>query len=175
MDGRISYWLIPAEPHRSEFRKAIFNLAQRFDGPVFEPHVTLYSGSEGTNEVENVLARATAGLSEIELRTAGIGHSDQFTKTLFLRLEPCEVLVQLSNELKRSSIGADDYTLIPHLSLLYALVESAVRVRLVDEVKFASLVRFDEVQAVDTGARNESRADVEQWLLIGRRQLRSAR
>ena len=175
MDGRISYWLIPAEPHRSEFRKAIFDLAQRFDGPVFEPHVTLYSGSGGTNEVENILARATAGFSEIGLRSAGIGHSSQFTQTLFLKFDPCEALFRLSNDLKRSSTRADDYTLLPHLSLLYARVEPAVRMRLVDQFKFPPLMRFDEVQAVNTGARNESREDVERWRLVGSTQLRSAR
>jgi hypothetical protein len=42
-DEILTYWLIPAEPALSYFRSLICELAERFDGPVFGPHVTLYT------------------------------------------------------------------------------------------------------------------------------------
>src|SRR5438445_6498217 len=46
-----SYWLIPAEPVRTECRRVIEDLAGRYSAPPFEPapqfepHVTIYFGT----------------------------------------------------------------------------------------------------------------------------------
>src|SRR5687767_2897736 len=110
LNERISYWLIPAEPEKSLFRQIITDLADRFDAPKFEPHVTLYSGPAVDGAPwEGIIVKAAAGTSEIVLRTSGLGHSEKFTKTLFVNYKLDEVAAKLSNELKRLSTAPEDY------------------------------------------------------------------
>lgn len=175
-ERRVSYWLIPAEPDKSRFSKIIADFAQRFDGPIFEPHVTLYSGrAEEADDVEEIVARATAGVSEMVLPTAGIGHSGEFTKTLFVRLETSEPLRQLASALKSRITVPDAYTLEPHLSLLYAGVDLETRIWLAAGIHVPEVIRFDGLYAVRTGTRTEAKADVECWRLIAAASLRFAR
>ena len=44
MTGKVAYWQLPAAETRAAFATVIAELAERFNAPVFEPHVTLYSG-----------------------------------------------------------------------------------------------------------------------------------
>ena len=175
-ERRVSYWLIPAEPDKSHFSKIIADLAKRFEGPIFEPHLTLYScRAEGMDDVEDIVVRATAGISELVLRTAGIGHSGEFTKTLFVRLEMSEPLRQLASALKCRITVPDAYSLEPHLSLLYAAVDLETRKRLAAEIHVPEAIRFKALHAISTGAQTESRADVERWGLLAGRPLQFAR
>jgi hypothetical protein len=172
---RISYWLIPAEPHKSRFSKIISDFAQRFDGPIFEPHVTVYSGRAAkADDVEHIVAQSSA-ISEIVLPTAGVGHSGEFTKTLFVRLEMSEPIRQLASALKSRITVTDAYALEPHLSLLYAAVDFETRNRLAAELHIPEAIRFDALHAIGTGVRIESRGDVEQWRWLTGRCLQFAR
>jgi hypothetical protein len=174
-ERRISYWLIPAEPHRSHLGKIISDLAQRFDGPVFEPHVTLYSGRAAeSDDAEQIVAQAAA-FPEIVLPTAGLGHSGEFTKTLFVRLEMSEPLRQLVSALRSRITLTDAYTLDPHLSLLYAAVDLETRNRLAAEIHVPEAIRFDALHAMSTGAQTESRSDVDRWRLLAGQRLQFAR
>ena len=116
MNERVSYWLTAAEPDRTHWSEVIRSLAARFDAPIFEPHVTVYSGALHSNaNPEEIVRTATREFSEIVLHASGIGHTEQFTKTLFIEFAANEALTKLSGELKRRSALAEDYELKPHL------------------------------------------------------------
>src|SRR5687768_8102119 len=118
MGERVSYWLIPAEADKERLQQVICELAARFNGPVFEPHVTIYSGSvEKPNEAARILQTISNDFPTV-LPTYGVAHSEQFTKTLFIELSADPLLERLSEELKGIA-SRDDYELRPHLSLLY--------------------------------------------------------
>ncbi len=175
MSQRISFWLIPAEPERSILEKIIRDLARRFDAPVFEPHLTLYSGpGDERDNLDEIIARSTVGISEVVLRTSGVAHSNQFTKTLFLNFELNETVVKIANDLKEHSADQDGYELKPHLSLLYAEIQEDVKERLSRELSIPTAVRFDSLRAVSTGIRTVSKAEVEEWRVLVTRGLHSA-
>jgi hypothetical protein len=168
LSKRISYWLIPAEPERSSFRKIISKLAQRFDAPQFEPHVTLCSGpwSSVPLAVDDVITHSITGISNVELQSCGIGYAHEFTRTLFVKFHEGPTLTRLSNELKRRSPGCEEYVLDPHLSLLYAPVPEGVKARLAREIQIPTYVGFGAVCAIESGGRTETREDVERWKTI---------
>jgi 2'-5' RNA ligase len=166
-DEILTYWLVPAEPALSYFRSLIRELAERFDGPVFGPHVTLYTTNSDKENPAAVLQRTVAKCNTHRLSIAGIDFSDEFTKTLFVQFRPDAALTALSNNLRSASMDQSEFQLNPHLSLIYKTMSTAPKQEIVN---FLSLpfdqVSFDSAKAVISPARIESRADVEAWKVV---------
>ena len=63
----IAYWLAPAEPARGFLEKVIADLAGKHDAPVFEPHLTIYVGSNRSGAIEEILSQAAIDCEPIQL------------------------------------------------------------------------------------------------------------
>lgn len=167
MIEHVSYWLMPAEPDRTHWSEIARSLAKQFDAPLFEPHLTLYSGRLHSSDRPREIIRAAAwATSEIILHTTGIGHTEHFTKTLFIEFATNEALAKLSSELKRCSTLPGDYELKPHLSLIYTRLAPDVAQRLAKELPMPARVRFDTVKAMVSCGPTRTRADVEAWRIV---------
>jgi hypothetical protein len=81
----IGYWLLPADSQRAWFRAAIERLAKKYDAPVFEPHVTLYSGDDEEESARALVDHVATRNAPLELSVAGVEHSERLTKTLFVQ------------------------------------------------------------------------------------------
>jgi hypothetical protein len=170
--ARVSYWLIPAAPDKTPLAQMIQSLASRVNGPVFEPHVTLYSGpAESPGRIEEIVTEVAHGVSAPVLRSTALAHSAHFTKTLFVEFAPDDALARLAAKLKRLAACPEDYELKPHLSLVYANVDQAQRETLARSVKVPEVIRFDSLKAVLTETSTTSRTDVEAWRVAAARSL----
>jgi 2'-5' RNA ligase superfamily len=160
----VAYWLIPAEPMRSFFASTIAELAARFDAPLFEPHVTIYTTGQGADIPAEVLSRALVDSKPIRLSVRNVQYSDELTKTVFVQFEPSPPLPQLSRTLQRASALQEKYQLNPHLSLIYKKMTRSAKIEVAASVSppFTEVL-FDSVKAVICPARIESRQDVEAW------------
>ena len=170
----IAYWLIPSEPARSYFQSLINNLAQRYDAPVFESHVTVHVGAKCTDGVEGVLSEAARGCERIVLQALEINGSSEFTKTLFVRFAVTTQLQRLNQSIRIAAQNSSDYQLNPHLSLLYKTISIQDRHLLTHsiDVPFPE-VTFDSLKAVRCVSPTQSRADVEAWRVVAERPLGS--
>src|SRR4051812_23209705 len=115
----LTFWLIPTEPARSYFLNLIADLAARFDAPIFEPHVTLYATDAVGEDAHKLLDGAVAGAKACRLTIAGIGHSQEFTKTLFVQFDSHQEVTSFTARFAASSKSHQDYEINPHLSLIY--------------------------------------------------------
>ena len=168
----LAYWLIPAEPARSYFRSLISNLADRFDGPVFEPHVTIYVTENTEEQPDTVLGEAFKSYGRYRLSVRGLDHSDKFTKTLFVQFEPNEELARLTSDLRRASAVQSDYELNPHLSLIYRTMSREAKRDLAASINLPfDEVRFHSAMAVISPANIKTREDVEAWRVVATQQL----
>jgi hypothetical protein len=168
----IAHWLIPAEPARGFFQDLINDLARRYDAPVFEPHVTVYVGSDSTDTVDATLSKAARDCEPIVLQTLEVGHSDEFIKTLFVEFGLNPKLRQL-NRLIRKAAEDSGYELKPHLSLLYNTMTVQTRRWLASSIQVPfSQVTFDWLKAVRCISPTQSRADVEVWRVVSGKALR---
>lgn len=160
----LTYWLIPAEPALSYFRALINQLAARFDAPIFEPHVTLHVTNAASETPTEVLRHAVANSNTFRLSVAGIGSSDEFTKTLFVQFRPDAALASLSENLRSASVSQREYQLNPHLSLIYKTMSPETKTQIANSLGLPlSEVEFDTVKAVISPAQIGARADVEAW------------
>ena len=164
----ISFWLIPTIETRSFFQQRIEQLAERYDAPVFTPHVTLYFGVFSAEiDLLDLMRRVTQPVKRIELQVDRLLYTDQFTKTLFIQFQPDPILSQLSEALQQQAIGSSGFSLNPHLSLIYKFLSPAEKQKLVAEINPPQTsVQFDQIWATLTSETVENRQDVESWQVL---------
>jgi 2'-5' RNA ligase len=166
----VAYWLIPAEPAHIFFQDVINGLAQRYNAPVFEPHVTIHVGANCADAVEGVLSRAAHACKQIKLKPIEIDHSSKFIKTLFVQFALNTQLRQLNESIRTAVQDSSDYRLNPHLSLLYKRMSIQDRRLLAGSIEIPlSEVIFDSLKAVRCISPTRNRADVEAWCVVAER------
>jgi hypothetical protein len=167
MNRRVSFWLLPALPEREQLRARIAELAARFNAPMFEPHVTLYSGElTQDDDVAAAVEAAARAMSPVTLRSTGVAQSEVFTKTLFIEFAAEERLSVASDAIRLRLRVGTPYELKPHLSLLYAELSSTVRAELTREFAPPPPVTFDRLQAIVSAGSIRRREDVEAWRVV---------
>jgi len=172
MSTAIAYWLIPSEPTRGFLEKLIADLARRYDAPVFEPHVTLYVGSDRAEVADQILSQAAIGCESIRLEVLDVHHSGQFTETLFVQLALNAKLQRLSELIRQRSPPSSPYHLSPHISLLYRRMSLTARRELARSIRLPfSEVVFDSICAVRCTSPTRNRAEVEAWRVIATKSL----
>jgi 2'-5' RNA ligase len=170
----IAYWLIPSEPARSYYQSLIRDLAERYDAPEFEPHVTVHVGVDCTDTVGEVLSKAARGCERIMLQALEVSGSSEFTKTLFVHFAMNTELHRLNHSIRTASRDSSDYQLSPHLSLLYKTVSTPDRHLLTHSIDVAfPEVTFDSLKAVRCVSPTQNRADVEAWRVVAQKPLGS--
>ena len=172
MSTAIAYWLTPTEPTRGSLEKLIVDLSRRYDAPVFEPHVTIYVGSDRVEAADQILSQAAIGYEPISLEVLDVRHSGLFTKTLFVQLVLNAKLQRLSELLRQRSLPSCPYHLDPHISLLYRRMSLAARRELARSIRLPfSEVVFDSICAVRCTSPTRNRAEVEAWRVIATKSL----
>ncbi|HEY9605324.1 MAG TPA: 2'-5' RNA ligase family protein [Allocoleopsis sp.] len=173
MATKVSYWLIPSQEDRAFFQDMIDTLAREYDAPSFTPHVTIYSGDSAPNESpDELIEQAIQGVRPFSLKCDRILYSPEFTKTLFVQFQPNSILSQISHSLQSNSKHPSDYTLNPHLSLIYQQMSEETKKKLATSLTLPkSEVIFDEVMAISSPERTQTREDVESWQVICIRKL----
>jgi 2'-5' RNA ligase len=168
----IAHWLIPAEPAHRFFQDLINDLARRYDGPVFEPHVTIYARADSIDAVERTLSKAARDCEPIALPPLEVSHSDEFIKTLFVEFGLNSKLQRLNQSIRIAAQNSSDYRLNPHLSLLYKRISTQDRHLLAHSIDVPfSEVTFDSLKAVRCLSPTQSRADVEAWRVVAEKPL----
>ena len=163
----IAYWLIPAEPVHSFFEGIIIDLARRYDAPLFRPHVTIHVATNRADLAETALAHAARKARPIRLKPVGIDQSDEFVKTLFVKLKLSAELLQMNEIIRNAAHDSSQYKLKPHLSLLYKNLAVETRRELAASMTLPfSEIICDSIQAVRCVSPTQTSADVELWRLI---------
>jgi len=166
----LAFWLLPAPPAREYFRSMIEQLAQRFDAPGFEPHLTLYGTAFDVAHLDALGGMPTPGSVELEIER--IAFSEKYTKTLFVQFKQQTRLTELSAAVARALGNENGHELNPHLSLIYKELPNEEKAELARTINLPfDRVRFDAMKAVSTPATIESREEVESWRTVWERSL----
>jgi 2'-5' RNA ligase len=148
-------------------------LAERFEAPLFEPHVTVYVTGANREDHAAVLGRVLPEQKPFRLLVRDVDFSDEFTKTLFIQFAPDPELTRFSQELRRASATASDYQLNPHLSLIYKTMARETQRDLAARITLPfSEIAFDAVKAIVSPAEIKTRADIEKWRSVAEGKLR---
>ncbi len=169
---QVAFWLSPAAGAREFFEGLIKQLAERYDAPRFEPHLTLCGGDVPEARALDILRNLSIRES-IALEITGIEFSEKYTKTLFVQFRSTPQADALSAELQKAIGSQSDFN--PHVSLLYKHMsqdEKAEAARAIS-LPFQS-VTFESVKAVVTPSPIERREEIESWRPLASRRLDTA-
>jgi len=168
----VAFWLCPASGAREFFAGLVKELAERYEAPRFEPHVTL-SGDEMDESHAAEILHNLSIREAIELQIEGIEVSDKYTKTLFVQFRSTPEVAALSAEIQKAR--AARYELNPHLSLLYKEMPGSAKDEAARAISLPfARVRFETVSAIVTPSPIRRREDVEAWRMLGSRRLDTA-
>ena len=155
----LAFWLMPAPEDIPVLQAIIEELANRYDAPIFKPHLTLYSGQF---EKEETPWANLPSIEPISLPVLGVDATTQYTKTLFLQFPRNERLLALMESLREQCPEPSGYSLDPHLSLLYADLPLSEKQNLAKNL-FPPLarVRFTSLSVIEHPEIVATKRDVE--------------
>jgi 2'-5' RNA ligase len=133
-----SYWLLPAEPTRSQLAAQIAELAREYSVTAFAPHITLFVSTRAAQRDLPLMAADARIVQPFSVHTVRVAHGPELFKSVFLQIDPNATLNHLAQSIRAQCLEPSDYAFDPHLSLIYkAMTEpdrSALAARLVSLV-----------------------------------------
>ncbi|ETX05148.1 2'-5' RNA ligase family protein [Candidatus Entotheonella palauensis] len=170
---RYFFWLLPIESQRAYYQDLIDQLARTYNGPVFVPHITVYSGTFASDiSSERLLAQTMVRFSPYTLQIDRLRYTELFTKSFFVQLHPSQPLQALSGALRAQALPPANYEPDPHLSLLYQDIPEADKQQLAMSIQLpGSHITFDEISVITSPIPTRSPRDVAQWQEVYRQKL----
>ncbi len=128
-------WLVPTGTVYDRLAGVIFDLSARYQGPQFDPHLTLLGRLEGEQEPlfdrTKQLARA---LHPFEVRLKDPGHESSYFRCLFLPVEPSPTLLSAHQQAKQIFNRQATSVFDPHVSLLYGLFSESLKQEIINSL-----------------------------------------
>ncbi|GFZ06171.1 RNA ligase/cyclic nucleotide phosphodiesterase family protein [Actinidia rufa] len=115
-----SVWAVPSEDVRERLKRLMSGLRSEFDGPEFEPHVTVVGAISLTEE--DALDKFRAACHGVKAYTATVekvAAGTFFYQCVFLLLNPTAEVVETSSHCTGHFGYKSPTPYMPHLSLLY--------------------------------------------------------
>lgn len=113
-------WLTPDVDFEKKISEIMHGLAAEYNGPVFEPHITLLGKITSAKDGLEKATQELAGLIPcMSVENTGISATQQYFKSLFLDISQSETLHQAFILAAQRFEYEKSYDFTPHLSLLY--------------------------------------------------------
>lgn len=162
-----SVWIMPDEPLREQLHSIIGKLAAEFDAVDFEPHVTIYSGPSDDEAIQGLAAKVAGMFVCPTLTPAGLDGTDSYTKSLFIRLEDSGETGRMFDALREGSARSSEYSLDPHLSLLYKTLSETKRAEICRTLAIPTgLYRFDRIRVIATEIPLTRLEQIRRWRTV---------
>lgn len=116
-----SLWLVPERDTETYelLDQLIRTVAAQYRTPVFDPHVTLLGGVEGTEQDMREKTRVLAEeLTPYEIQLGEVGSNGIYFQILFSKIEQTRSVLN-ANTVAQEVFGVDKGKYFPHLSLAY--------------------------------------------------------
>jgi 2'-5' RNA ligase len=160
-------WLTPREPLSSALRSIISHMAKELNAIAFEPHVTVFCGPSTDAEASALVDQIAKQFAPIELTADRLDYTDRYTKTLFVQFRESAVLRQIFEIAAGRARQQSNYSLNPHLSLLYKKLPSATQRGLCEtlDVPMGDFW-FDGIRIIETELPIEDPGPVMRWRVV---------
>ena len=157
---RYSIWLMPSGGADALLAAAIAELSRTYDGPSFEPHVTLLGDLLGSEEdVATRTLQLAQRLRPYEVQLSTPAYLDQYFRCVFLRVRETPLVMEANAQAIRIFDREDDPPYMPHLSLLYGFFPAALKEQIIAGLSPDLSVRFEATQIHLIGALSDDPKD----------------
>ena len=122
MSNKTTYflWLMPPPEIHERFAKIISLLSKKYHTPVFNPHITLLKGIQGTEK--NIIRKISEFIDILELVPVSltkIEYTNTYYMSLYIKVKKTDYLLKAHREAAQLLEQAPEISYTPHLSLLY--------------------------------------------------------
>ncbi len=162
-----SVWLTPGQEDTHYLKKIIQQLGERYQSPIFSPHLTVYSGIYDVSQNHiSELNRMLKHVKKIPIKIKSLQYSSLLWKTLFLQIKQTRELNRVNDEIEKIFHSDTKYNFNPHISLIYKIMGTDDKQKLINQLTLKTNYMLGGLQIVKTGK------DVESWSLIYEKKLR---
>lgn len=153
---------IPPEPVYGQLYKIIKELSKKYDGPLFEPHLTILGNIEkDLTVIEKGVEKLTKFYAPLELVLDRLSFSTTYFQSVFVRVKSTAGLMQCNLELKKF-FDVENSVFMPHISLLYGNHNMLTREKVVSEIK----IHPTSITIKDLVILSSSSPNPEEWKII---------
>ncbi len=174
MDNLFSIWLIPDEKDEKELAKIIEDLAERYNSPVFIPHLTLLGNTMiNFEDLKSIVDEVFEDKKPFTIKKTRLNQSEQFFKTVFIEFELDE---NLKNFFELLSIKADKRNtekFKPHISLIYKIMPKDEKLRIIKNLDVKSNFTINCVYINAPKQGDTDFLNVEEWRVLYKKSLNS--
>jgi hypothetical protein len=129
-----SIWLMFEKNLEEYFQSLINQFSSELSSPNFLPHITLIAGLDGNEDELIKRFDNFFHLHSFEVKCNGIAYSDEFYRSLYIKVEKDETLKNLFEFASRIfDVNLDFEKFLPHISLLYSFAKEDLKKRLIAE------------------------------------------
>ncbi|MGM0546234.1 MAG: 2'-5' RNA ligase family protein [Bacteroidota bacterium] len=140
-----SLWLEPTGDIVYKLQERIKQLSQKFNTPLFSPHVTLLGGlTASQTELVPLIETLASSVAPFEVKLTKAGYLNTFYQALFIHVEQSQDLKKLHGKACRIIDCPDEYKnhYMPHLSLLYGELTQKEKERILNNIGREFHLRF---------------------------------
>lgn len=135
---------MPTGEEYNRFANLIKKLAKEYNGPIFQPHVTLLGGIMLPEaEIIKRIKQLVLGQKPFIVNLEEIDYQDFYFRTLFVKAKKTNPLLSLHNRSKNTFKMWDVLSYMPHLSLLYGNFPKEVKERIIKDIGRNQSSRFE--------------------------------
>lgn len=130
-----SIWVIPPEPIYTRLKTIIIELAKTYNGPTFEPHLTLLGNiNKELTEIESKVQGLAVNIDELEINLGPISFSTTYFQSVFVRVNSKAQLMKLNLDIKKA-LNIENNVFMPHISLIYGNHDMETREKIAAKIK----------------------------------------
>lgn len=127
--------ILPSAEEFNRFVNLIKKLAEKYDAPIFDPHITILGqASDNESTAIKLTEELVTGISPFNITLNKIGYQDYYFRALYVLVEKTEPLLKLHEKAKQLFEKQDIPPYMPHLSLLYGDFPVAIKEKIMQEI-----------------------------------------
>ena len=141
----------------SNLSKIIIKLAQKYDGPVFQPHCTLICKTDvSLSKIKSTIINLNCDFDLSKIHTKKIVYSDNLWRTLFIEIIEKQLLTGWHNNLCDLLSINPDKDFLPHISLMYNSISVKEKRIIFNRIQLKPVYKIQSIQIVDCSGKVES-------------------
>lgn len=163
----ISLWLGFSDEDEKLLRDVVKSLGDKYDAPIFTPHLTIYG--DARTEIEIMKQAALESIKDIkpfQISVDKLNYSEAFFKTVFIEFKESEFLNMISNRLQGKLSKYGNYTFKPHVSLIYKKLTDEIKKDIIKQVSIKDKFTVSKIVLVVPGNNKDDWYDVLDWRVL---------
>jgi len=128
-------WLTFSKNDRDYLKRIMYELAEKYHAPKFEPHITVYGLVDSEMSLlESIAKEATLDHNSFLVEKSEILQSEELWKTVYVELKMNTQLKLIYKNLKKHFEKIVKYEFNPHISLIYKILPIEEKIKIINEL-----------------------------------------